>query len=66
MKSFFIEFIYNNSVYNTTNISLFFAIYSFYFNVSSSIKDDRPKGEILIAREKVENFKNEDKELIER
>jgi hypothetical protein len=66
MKSPLIEFAYNNSVYNTINISPFFAIYSFYFNVSSSIKDDRPKREVPIAREKVENFESENKKLAER
>jgi hypothetical protein len=66
MKSPLIEFAYNNSVYNTTGISPFFAIYSFHFNIPSSVRDDRPKGEIPIAREKAENFKNEGKELAER
>jgi hypothetical protein len=47
------------------NISPFFAIYDFYSNVSSSVKDDYSKEEISTAREKIENFKSEDKELAE-
>jgi hypothetical protein len=66
MKLLLIEFVYNNSVYSTIDISPFFAIYGFYSNVSSLIKDDRPEGKVPAAREKVENFKNEDKELAER
>jgi hypothetical protein len=46
-----IEFVYNNSVYSTINISPFFAIYRFYPNISFTIKDDRSKGEIFIAKE---------------
>jgi hypothetical protein len=65
MKLLLTEFAYNNSVYSTTDISPFFAIYSFYSNVSFSVKDDYPEKEISIAREKVENFKNKDKELVE-
>jgi hypothetical protein len=57
MKLPFTEFAYNNSVHNTINISLFFAIYDFHSNVSSSVRDDHPKGEILIAREKVKTLR---------
>jgi hypothetical protein len=47
-------------------MSPFFAIYGFYSNVPFSVRDDRPKGEIPIAREKAENFKSDGKELAER
>jgi hypothetical protein len=60
------EFIYNNNVHSTINISSFFAIYGFYFNVLSSVRDDRSKSEVLIARKKAEKFENEDKKLKER
>jgi hypothetical protein len=53
-------------VYSTINISLFFAIYDFYSNVSSSIRDDRPEKKVPAAREKVEEFGSEGKELAER
>jgi hypothetical protein len=53
-------------VYSTTNINPFFAIYNFYFNVSSLIRNDRLEGEIPIARKKIEEIKNENKELTER
>jgi hypothetical protein len=65
-KTPLIKFVYNNSVHSTINISSFFAIYGFYFNVLSSVKDNRLKSEVLITRKKTEKFKNEDKELKER
>ena len=49
-----------------TGISPFFAIYGFHPNVPSSVRDDRPEREVPAAREKVENFENEGKELAER
>jgi hypothetical protein len=52
IKIFLIKFVYNNSVHGTINISFFFAIYSFYFNVSSLVKDDRLKSEVFIIRKK--------------
>jgi hypothetical protein len=60
------KFVYNNNVHSTTNISSFFVIYSFYFNVLSSVKDNRLKGEVLITRKKIKEFENENKELKER
>jgi hypothetical protein len=59
------KFVYNNNVYSTINISSFFAIYDFYFNVLSSVKDNRLKSEVLITKEK-KNFENENKKLKER
>jgi hypothetical protein len=65
-KSPLAKFVYNNSVYSTTGISFFFAIYGFYPNVFLSVKDDYLKGEMLVARKKVKEFKHEGKELAER
>jgi hypothetical protein len=65
-KLFLIKFVYNNNVHSTTGISPFFAIYGFYFNISSSIKDDRLKREIPIARKKAEEFEHENKKLAKR
>jgi hypothetical protein len=65
-KSLLAEFAYNNSVHSTTGISLFFAMYSFYFNISLSVKDDRLEGEMPAARKKAKEFEHEDKELAER
>jgi hypothetical protein len=64
-KSFLAKFVYNNSVHNTINISLFFAIYDFHSNISLLIKDDYLKREIPAARKKAEEFKYEDKKLAE-
>jgi hypothetical protein len=47
-----IKFVYNNSVHGTINISSFFAIYNFYFNVLSSVKDDRLKSEVFIIKKR--------------
>jgi hypothetical protein len=60
------KFVYNNSVYSTTGISLFFAIYDFYFNIPLSVKDDYLKGEISAAKKKVKEFEYKGKELAER
>jgi hypothetical protein len=65
-KTSLTEFVYNNNVHSTINISSFFAIYDFYFNVFSSVKDDRLKSEVLTTRKKAEEFENEDKKLKER
>jgi hypothetical protein len=62
-KALLIKFVYNNSVHSTININSFFVIYSFYFNVFSSIKDDRLKSEVSVTRKKIKEFKNEGKEL---
>jgi hypothetical protein len=60
------EFVYNNNVHSTINMNPFFAIYGFYFNVLSSVKDDRLKSEVLITRKKIEKFENENKKLKKR
>jgi hypothetical protein len=65
-KSFLAKFVYNNSVHNTTGISPFFAIYGFYLNISSSVKDDYLERKISAAKKKVKEFKHEDKKLAER
>jgi hypothetical protein len=57
------KFVYNNNVYNIINISFFFAMYNFYFNILSSVKDDRLKNEVLIIRKKVKEFENENKKI---
>jgi hypothetical protein len=66
IKAPLIKFVYNNNVHSTINISFFFAIYNFYFNVLSSVKDDRLKDEVLITRKKIKEFENENKKLKER
>jgi hypothetical protein len=65
-KAPLIKFVYNNSVHSTINISSFFVIYSFYFNIFSSVKDDRLKSEVFITRKKTEKFENESKKLKKR
>jgi hypothetical protein len=60
------KFVYNNNVHSTTNISFFFVMYSFYFNILSSVRDDRLKSEVLIIRKKVKKFENEGKKLKKR
>jgi hypothetical protein len=65
-KSPLIKFVYNNNVYSTTSVNPFFAIYGFYLNIPLSIKDDRLKKEISIARKKAEEFKREGKKLAKR
>jgi hypothetical protein len=65
-KSFLAKFIYNNSVYSTTDISLFFAIYGFHSNISLSVKDDHLEREMSAARKKIEEFEHEGKKLAER
>jgi hypothetical protein len=61
-----IKFIYNNSVHSTINISPFLAIYDFYFNVPSSVRDNRLKGEVFTAKKKTKEFENEGKKLKKR
>jgi hypothetical protein len=65
-KTSLTKFVYNNSVHNTINISSFFAMYGFYFNVLSLVRDNRLKSEVLTARKKTEKFENESKKLKER
>jgi hypothetical protein len=60
------KFAYNNSVYNTTDISLFFVIYGFYFNISLSVRDDYLKRKMPAVKKKVEEFEYEGKELAKR
>jgi hypothetical protein len=65
-KSLLVKFVYNNSVYSTTDISLFFAIYGFYFNISLSVKDDYLEKKMLATRKKAKEFEHEGKKLAER
>jgi hypothetical protein len=53
-------------MHNTINISPFFIIYSFYFNIPFTVKDNRLKEKVPITREIVKKFKSEDKELTKR
>jgi hypothetical protein len=62
-KTLLTKFVYNNNVHSTINISFFFAIYGFYFNILSSVKDDRLKNEVPITRKKIKKFENEGKKL---
>jgi hypothetical protein len=41
-------------------------MYGFHPNIPSSVRDDRPEGEVPVTRKKAEEFKNEGKELTER
>jgi hypothetical protein len=65
-KSLLVKFIYNNSVYSTTDISPFFAIYDFHSNISLSVKDDYLKKEMSAVKKKAEEFKHEGKKLAKR
>jgi hypothetical protein len=62
-KSLLAKFVYNNSVYSTTDIRFFFAIYGFHFNISLSVKDDRLNREMFTAKKKAEEFKHKGKKL---
>jgi hypothetical protein len=59
------EFLYNNSTYTTTGVSLFFALYSYQPNIGHFIKKEVPKGDVLIARERGEKIIKIRKTLIE-
>jgi len=59
VKLILIKFIYNNLYYLITNISLFFALYNFYFIIKLYIKDNILKREALIIKERVEKIKEE-------
>jgi hypothetical protein len=63
-KTFLAEFVYNNSIHSIINISLFFAIYGFYSNISFIIKNDYSKRKMPIAKEMIKKFKSESKKLM--
>lgn len=65
-KTLLAEFAYNNNVYNTTGMTLFFAMYGCHPNIPSSVRDDYPEGEVPITREVIEEFECVSKELAER
>jgi hypothetical protein len=50
------EFLYNNLVYITTSVSLFFIFYSYYLNIRLFIKREVLKNNVLIARERGEEI----------
>jgi hypothetical protein len=50
------EFLYNNLVYTIIDLSLFFALYSYYLNVGLFIKEEVLNSNVLIAREKGEEI----------
>jgi hypothetical protein len=41
-------------------------MYGFHPNIPSSVRDDRPEGEISATRKKAEEFENEGKKLAKR
>jgi hypothetical protein len=51
-----VEFLYNNLVYTTTNISLFFTLYSYYLNIRLFIKEEVLKNNVLMTRERGEEI----------
>ena len=53
------EFTYNNSVYSTTGLSLFFVIYGFYPTIKINIKDNITGREILAIAKRVEIIRKE-------
>jgi hypothetical protein len=65
-KIFLTKFAYNNSVYNITDMSFFFAIYEFHLNVPSTVRDDRSEREMPAAKEVAKQFESESKKLAER
>jgi hypothetical protein len=60
------EFSYNNSVHTTTGMTPFFAMYGCHPSVPSSVRDDRPEGEVPAAREVIEEFERGSEDLAER
>jgi hypothetical protein len=57
-KALLTEFVYNNNVHSTINMSFFFVMYDFYLNILSSVKDNRLKSEVPVTRKKAEKFEN--------
>ena len=47
------EFIYNNSVYNSTKISLFRALYSYNPSINVNARDSIPKGKKVATTYKI-------------
>jgi hypothetical protein len=62
------EFLYNNSIYTTTKVSPFFALYSYHLNTRHFIKKEVSKGDVLITRERgkemIKIWKTLDKQLL--
>ena len=57
------EFTYNNNIYSIIEITLFFIIYRYYFNVPLTIADNRPEGKILAIKKAVQKVKSKNKLL---
>ena len=59
------EFIYNNSVYNSTRISLFRALYSYNLIIGVNAKDSVPKGKkATTTYKRIKIVQKERKDLI--
>jgi hypothetical protein len=50
------EFLYNNLVYIIISVSPFFVLYSYHLNIRLFIKEEVPKSNVLITREKGEEI----------
>jgi hypothetical protein len=50
------EFSYNNLAYAITRVSLFFTLYDYYLNIRHFIKEEVPKSDVLITRERGEEM----------
>ena len=58
------EFIYNNSVYNSTKISLFRALYSYNPSISVNAKDSIPEGKkVATTYKRIKIVQKERKDL---
>ena len=59
------KFIYNNSIYNSTRISLFRALYSYNSNIGVNAKDSvLEEKKIVTIYEKIKIIQKEHKDLI--
>jgi hypothetical protein len=50
------EFSYNNSTYAIIEVSSFFALYRYHPNIEYFIKEEVPKSNVLIVREREEEM----------